>query len=263
MDGTTGVEERARIKARLKALLAKTVENGCTEAEAMAAAQKAADLMAEHDLTYETVEDVKAERYSARTRPMNGGLPRKNPHEARLVAPRIGGLFSCRGWSKAERGENMIVFFGTEADTEAAHQLYAIVRMAMEAELAAYLRSPGRRDRRRHGQRIRTDFMSQMAVRLDERLEDIATSREAACRKVAEETGRALVLVTKEQEVTARYAAYVAETGVQLRARSGRSTVRSGTAAAAAGQAAGDRVDLGGAKIATGTKRIGQVPEVR
>ena len=39
-----------RLKARIQALRAKTVENGCTEQEALAAAAKVADLLDQHDL---------------------------------------------------------------------------------------------------------------------------------------------------------------------------------------------------------------------
>jgi hypothetical protein len=59
---TGGGAARAKIAAKLRALLAMTVENGCTGAEAMIAAQKAAELMQQHDLTCASVEDVKADR---------------------------------------------------------------------------------------------------------------------------------------------------------------------------------------------------------
>ena len=42
-----------RIKARIRALLAKTVANGCTEGEALAAAEKAFAMMCEHGLSHD------------------------------------------------------------------------------------------------------------------------------------------------------------------------------------------------------------------
>ena len=45
------MSERERIAARIRALRAKTVENGCTEAEAMAAAKKLAQLLADYNMT--------------------------------------------------------------------------------------------------------------------------------------------------------------------------------------------------------------------
>ena len=44
------MNERSKIAARIRALLAKTVENGCTEAEALSAAAKVAELLDRHDL---------------------------------------------------------------------------------------------------------------------------------------------------------------------------------------------------------------------
>ena len=44
--------KRDRIAAKVRALLAKTTERGCTEAEALTAAQMAADLMRDYDLLY-------------------------------------------------------------------------------------------------------------------------------------------------------------------------------------------------------------------
>ena len=48
--------DRDAILARIRALLAKTVANGCTEAEAVAAAELAAKLLAKHNLTLDEAE---------------------------------------------------------------------------------------------------------------------------------------------------------------------------------------------------------------
>ena len=48
--------ERDRLKARIAALLAKTVENGCTEGEALSAAAKVAELLDRHALSLSDVE---------------------------------------------------------------------------------------------------------------------------------------------------------------------------------------------------------------
>lgn len=47
---------RERIAAIIRALLEKTVANGCTEDEAIAAAAKAAEMLAKHNLTVDEVE---------------------------------------------------------------------------------------------------------------------------------------------------------------------------------------------------------------
>ena len=49
------------IKKRIRALLNKTVKNGCTEAEAMIAAKKVAELMAKYSLDRSTVDIMQRE----------------------------------------------------------------------------------------------------------------------------------------------------------------------------------------------------------
>ena len=53
--------ELTRVKARIKALVDKTVSNGCTEAEAMAAAEMVGRLLERHALSMEEI-DVREER---------------------------------------------------------------------------------------------------------------------------------------------------------------------------------------------------------
>ena len=256
---TAGAEDRARIREKLRKLLAMTTENGATEAEALAAAKMAADLMAEHDLTYQSADEMKAERYGARRQDANCGLGRKTQHEVWMVAEEIGRLFHCKCWTRKRPDEGTTcLYFGTEADTEAAHNMRRVLCLTMEAEFAAYLRSPECRRSREKPHWRRPRFMSGLAGRVNARLEAMRLTREAATRQVAQATGRALVLRTKEEEVAAKYAVHVAETGLRLRTGSHKRARRSGTAYAA-GQAVGSRVNLGGAaSVASGTKMIGR-----
>ena len=53
--------ELSRVKARIKALAEKTVSNGCTEAEAMAAAEIVGRLLERYALSMEEI-DVRQER---------------------------------------------------------------------------------------------------------------------------------------------------------------------------------------------------------
>jgi hypothetical protein len=55
--------EREKIAARCRALAAKTIENGCTEAEALAAAAKLAQLLADYNLTLDEA-DLRATPFS-------------------------------------------------------------------------------------------------------------------------------------------------------------------------------------------------------
>ena len=59
--------ELTRVKARIKALTEKTVSNGCTEAEAMAAAEMVGRLLERYALSMEEI-DVRARSRAASRR---------------------------------------------------------------------------------------------------------------------------------------------------------------------------------------------------
>ena len=187
--------ERTIIKAKLRALFAKTTENGCTEAEALAAAQKASELMSIYNLSYSSEDEVKSERYGARHRPMNGNLQRRNPHEVRYITNSIGQLFGCKTW-RVEK--NIRVFFGTELDTESAHNMCDMLCMTMELEFNKFTAShPTSLDRRI----IRKDFMFGMASRINSRIHQIITAQDIQTTNVAIKTGKSLIVITKKQEL--------------------------------------------------------------
>lgn len=245
---TTGKDRRTAIIAKVQALFAKTVENGCTEAEAMAAASAASRLMKEHDLTYKDIEaELRDERYGARVRPMDSSNERRRTrHEVSLVCSNIAAYFNCRVWTS---GNSLLVYFGSADDTELAHRLTDLIRVTMDTEWAAYLKSP-HRDRFEHGRTLRTSFMVGMAGRLRERLDAMKAERDQAN---APSTGRALVVV-KNAIVAEKFAAYAKEHDLKL--GGGRYRRYRENGAHAAGRKAADRVDLGGGKIDGGGARI-------
>jgi hypothetical protein len=58
------LSKRERAAKLIRWLLAKTVENGCTESEAMNAAAKANELMTQYALSIEDTQEVKDEVYA-------------------------------------------------------------------------------------------------------------------------------------------------------------------------------------------------------
>ena len=69
--------ELTRVKARIKALAEKTVSNGCTEAEAMAAAEMVGRLLERYVLSMEEI-DIREERCLVRFRVLvTDGLQRR------------------------------------------------------------------------------------------------------------------------------------------------------------------------------------------
>src|SRR5262245_1479509 len=60
-------EKRQDLLAKIKALLSKTIEAGCTESEAMAALQKARAMMDVYDVSDEELQLTKEEKATVRT----------------------------------------------------------------------------------------------------------------------------------------------------------------------------------------------------
>ncbi|NBC34180.1 MAG: DUF2786 domain-containing protein [Alphaproteobacteria bacterium] len=116
---------------RIRALQAKTVEQGCTEAEAMAAAEKVSELLQRYELSLDAV-SLRNQR--CRGRSFATGRKQSSPLDDCL--PAIAAFCDCRAWVQ-ERPDGLKdhVFFGLPADLAAAECLYALVSETFETEL--------------------------------------------------------------------------------------------------------------------------------
>lgn len=95
---------------RVRALLAMTTKNGCTEAEAMTAAAMAAKLMEQHDLEAKDVAALKDERIAQQSWPFASTERARKMHAAGIyVAVTIAEFFDCKCW----RNYTEIIFFGS------------------------------------------------------------------------------------------------------------------------------------------------------
>jgi len=126
--------ELDRLIGRIQALRAKTVEQGCTEQEALAAAEKVAELLdryglslSELDLQQQACEGVSVDTERKRVGPVDD------------CVPGIAAFFDCRVWGeKTASGTLRHVFFGLPADVAAAGYLYELVERAFETETARF-----------------------------------------------------------------------------------------------------------------------------
>lgn len=116
-----------RIAAVIRALKAKTVANGCTQAEAEAAAEMVATMLARHNLTESEVE-LRENRFSRH----------RERHEDTVgdrlwkIADGVAYLVGCKYW-RADDGREMN-FFGFEHEVEIARYLYEVCAYAMRSE---------------------------------------------------------------------------------------------------------------------------------
>jgi hypothetical protein len=223
--------ERERVKARIKALSLKTISNGCTEAEAMAAAAMVGSLLERYALSMDEI-DVREEACVTLEVAL-GGL-RRRPIDA--CVPAIARFCDCRVWLHRDPERARYVFFGFEPDAAMSVYLFEIIERAMATELAAF-RAAESGLSGHELRRASRDFQHGMAIRLAERLDDGRAERERTMVDVKAEAG-ALVLV-KHRQVDAAFKA----TRIRLRSATRRVVPRA-EAAFRRGMLSGDRVNL-------------------
>jgi hypothetical protein len=222
--------ELARVKARIKALTEKTVSNGCTEAEALAAAEMAGRLLERYALTMEEI-DIRAARCVQAEVPLSGR--QRRPIDG--CVPAIARFCDCKVWLTREEQRPRYVFFGFEEDTAMATYLYAVIERGMQTELARF-RADRPELKATALRMVAISYQQGLASRIAERLESLHAGREAevAARR---STGSALIVV-KRQVVEDAFK----ETSVRL-VSARRSGLRTGSAYRQ-GYAAGDRISL-------------------
>ncbi len=235
-------DELSRVKARIKALTDKTVANGCTEAEAMSAAEMVGRLLERYALSMDEIEvrsarcvQVEVHLGSRRRRPIDG------------CVPAIARFCDCKVWlAPAGRPDPddpykplagiRYIFFGFETDTSLAAYLFAVIDRAISHEISTFkLYNP--RLRAEKLRRASASFQHGLVARVAARLEKMHDEREAAVR-AQRATGTALMLV-KQTVVDDAFA----ETKIRLVTIQAvnRPVV---TSAYRAGLMAGDRVNL-------------------
>jgi len=126
--------ELDRLIGRIQALRAKTVEQGCTEAEALAAAEKVAELLDRYGLS---LSELDLKQQACEGVPVETGRRRVGPVDD--CVPAVAAFFDCRAWGeKSAAGTLRYVFFGLPADVAAARYLYELVERAFETETARF-----------------------------------------------------------------------------------------------------------------------------
>ena len=190
-------DELARVKARIKALTDKTVANGCTEAEAMAAAEMVGRLLERYALSMDEIE-VRSARCVQAEVPIGG--QRRRPIDG--CVPAIARLCDCKVWlARAARPDpatvgappgGRYVFFGFETDTQLATYLFAVIDRAVATETAGF-KCANPRLRAVRLRRSSASFQHGLVARVAARLEAMHDAREAAVR-TQRTTGTALIL---------------------------------------------------------------------
>src|SRR6266404_5447815 len=123
-----------KLKTRIQGLRAKTTDNGRTEAEALMAAAKVAELLDRYDLS---LTDVEIRDTPCEQRDYETYRKKRIPLDACVGA--IANFCDCRVWRvKNQAGEARYVFFGLRSDVEVAHYLTELIDTAVRSELGRY-----------------------------------------------------------------------------------------------------------------------------
>lgn len=186
------------MKARIKALTEKTVANGCTEAEAMSAAEMVGRLLERYALSMDEIE-IRSSRCVQREVSLGG--KRRRPIDG--CVPSIARFCDCKVWLAHATDENDLasagtargkryVFFGFETDADLATYLFEVIDRAVTTETQNFKQThPRLREvRLRQGT---ASFQHGLVARVAARLDAMHEERETSV-KAHRSTDTALIL---------------------------------------------------------------------
>ncbi len=164
-----------KLVARIQALRAKTVEQGCTEQEALAAAEKVAELLDRYGLS---VSELDLRQQVCEGIGVETGRRRRGPIDDCMGS--IAVFFDCRVWGETgPDGTIRYVFFGLPGDVQASVYLHDLIVLAFAGETAAYQRGAfylGLDSGRKRS--ATTSFQAGLARGIVEKLESLRRARD-------------------------------------------------------------------------------------
>ena len=168
--------EIEKLRSRIQGLRAKTIANGCTEAEALLAAVKVAELLDRHALSMSAAElrETPCERRAYKS------VRQKRIPLDDCIGP-IALFYDCYVWrERSAAGEVAYVFFGLTADVEAAYCLTEAVDISVRMELGRYKTSVAYA-RLRHQERhiAHASFATGMVASVADKISTMRVARDA------------------------------------------------------------------------------------
>jgi hypothetical protein len=221
--------DRNSIIEKIRALLSKTVENGCTEAEMLAALDRAAAMQDAYEVTDEELQLTRDEKLALHADPEDATDPHRLKWRLSWGVRTFCGVEIYR-----KSGEGGYRFIGQPSDVELARWL--LDTLADFVFNALYEHLIGCLAPKNERRTITRSFVESCCSRINERLiELVERSKQAQT-----SNGRELVLVKG-----AAIKAFMKDNGIRLSTQccGGRGNVDE--AASAAGRAAGDRATFG------------------
>lgn len=190
------MDKKEAIRLKIKALLAKTTENGATESEAIAALNKAQQLM----LDYLISENELTAPYSSEKCVAETIARIKSGYDLTVFLGSLSHLFNCEHFYTAEA----ITFFGFKEDTELCAYFYNFIIKACFAEKAKYVQSVEyqRIARVYHGRTLVASFIRGFLSGICAKMRDMYE-----CRNKNLTDKACLMVIEKEKKVKTQFAA--------------------------------------------------------
>ena len=223
-------EVSSKIKARIRALSEKTVDNGCSEQEAMSAIAMVGKLLQQYNLSMDEVY-LKEEKFES----LDINTASKVRGGVYFAVAGIAAFTNCKVW--ISRGFKLTYhFFGQESDLLMARYLYDLVVAAIETETAKFKKSPAYKVSF-HRKASSSSFVIGMGNRIGRRLFELKAENDREATQAR--GGNNALVILKNNLVESAYR----DLSLRLKKNYGNTTIRDSNAARA-GAAAGDRVNL-------------------
>ena len=188
------MENKEKIKLRIRALLNKTVENGATEAEAIAALRKANELMVQYYISEHDLKDPFAgEKITLKETSLI-----KSGYDLTFFYPFLAQLFDCEYFYNPYR----IAFFGFQEDVQLCDFFYTLIVKACLREKDRYMKSKEFKSLKQvyHGKTLAASFIKGFLLKVSDKMNEMYKNRKST---VPENMG--LVLVQKSERVKSEY----------------------------------------------------------
>jgi hypothetical protein len=219
-------DNRENLLDKIRALLSKTVERGCTEEEHLAALAKARAMRDAYEITDEELHLTEKESAIFRQEPPGTKDPNKIKN---FLVEAVAQFTDTRAWRNKDR---TLTFCGLPSDVRHATWLLDHLAHSVQAELAEYLM---KHDLVADRRRAINGFVVGICGRISARLRDLCKP-DAAVKPTANNTA---LVVVKQAAIQAK----MEECGIHLRSTTSRLVFDDG--AVSAGHSAGDRASFG------------------
>jgi hypothetical protein len=184
------MNEKDKIKLKIRALLSKTVENGATEAEAVSALSKANDLMLKYFISEHDLKDpFIGEKCVLKEIPII-----YSGYDISIFYGYLSELFDCEHFYN----HNRIAFFGFEQDTELCAYFYVVIIKACFREKDRYTKSCEYKKLkiRCHGRTLVSSFIKGFLIEISRKMKEMYVNRKSSIPQ-----SMSLTIISKENRV--------------------------------------------------------------